>query len=322
MKEKNLSIELLKFMAVIIVMNGHMDVLYGKWDFLATGGAIGDALFFFVSGYTIFLGSFGRFDNWYKRRIKRVYPSVIAWAAVLSFWNFKQLTVVQLVNGGGYWFISCIMLYYVVLWVVRRFAEHKPLIPIFVCCFGVVIWYYMDSSCTDAMYGNNYFKWMFFFLFMLIGAYIGNSTLKIKFRFWSDVVSMSLSLVLFYGIQIVGDRYSLMSVFQLLTLMPLIGVALFGYKLCCSEVAVRMMHTKLGWCIRLISGLCLEVYIVQVTLIPLLANTIASLFPFSFLITFVAIIFVAYLTRCIGRVFSQLFDKEDMDWGKVFKAVS
>lgn len=126
MKEKNLSIELLKFMAVIIVMNGHMDVLYGKYDFLATGGAIGDALFFFVSGFTIFLGRFGLFDNWYKRRIKRVYPSVIAWAAVLSFVNTKQLSVYQIVNGG-YWFVSCIMLYYCVLWFVRKFAEHKPL---------------------------------------------------------------------------------------------------------------------------------------------------------------------------------------------------
>lgn len=72
MSKKNLSLELLKFVAVIIVLNSHMDPIYGKYGFLSTGGAIGDALFFFVSGFTIFLGRFGRFDNWYKRRIKRI----------------------------------------------------------------------------------------------------------------------------------------------------------------------------------------------------------------------------------------------------------
>lgn len=43
-----------------------MELLYGDFNDLATGGAIGDVLFFFCSGYTLFLGRMGRFDNWYK----------------------------------------------------------------------------------------------------------------------------------------------------------------------------------------------------------------------------------------------------------------
>ena len=56
-----------------------MELLYGKYNALATGGAIGDVLFFFCSGFTLFLGKMGRFDNWYKRRINRIYPTVFAW---------------------------------------------------------------------------------------------------------------------------------------------------------------------------------------------------------------------------------------------------
>lgn len=99
--KKNLSIELLKFVAVLLVLNSHMDSLYGKYDVFSTGGAIGDSLFFFASGFTIFLGRFGRFDNWYKRRIKRIYPSLIAWAFILSVAGVFQMTVCQLVTGGG-----------------------------------------------------------------------------------------------------------------------------------------------------------------------------------------------------------------------------
>lgn len=56
MKQRDLSIDILKFLAVIAITNSHMELLYGKYSTLATGGAIGDVLFFFASGYTLFFG--------------------------------------------------------------------------------------------------------------------------------------------------------------------------------------------------------------------------------------------------------------------------
>ena len=100
MKERNLSIELFKFIAVVLVLNSHMELLYGKYSFMATGGAIGDCLFFFASGFTLFIGRGGRFDNWYKRRIQRIYPSLIGWALLLSCIYSKDLTISTLAIGG------------------------------------------------------------------------------------------------------------------------------------------------------------------------------------------------------------------------------
>lgn len=77
MKQRNIGIDILKCFAAIVITNSHMDILYPKFGALATGGAIGDALFFFCSGFTLFLGRMGRFDNWYKRRINRIYPTVL-----------------------------------------------------------------------------------------------------------------------------------------------------------------------------------------------------------------------------------------------------
>lgn len=65
MKERNIGIDILKFFAALLITNSHMELLYGKYSILATGGAIGDVLFFFCSGFTLFLGRMGRFDNWY-----------------------------------------------------------------------------------------------------------------------------------------------------------------------------------------------------------------------------------------------------------------
>lgn len=72
------AIDLLKFLAVVLVVNSHMDVCYlDAYKSLATGGSLGDALFFFCSGYTLFLGRNLGFVCWYKRRLARILPSVI-----------------------------------------------------------------------------------------------------------------------------------------------------------------------------------------------------------------------------------------------------
>ena len=84
-KTRDISIDILKCIAAIVITNSHMELLYGKYNVLATGGAIGDVLFFFCSGFTLFLGKMGRFDNWFKRRINRIYPTVFAWAIMGAF---------------------------------------------------------------------------------------------------------------------------------------------------------------------------------------------------------------------------------------------
>lgn len=44
-KTRDISIDILKCIAAIAITNSHMELLYGKYDVLATGGAIGDVFF-------------------------------------------------------------------------------------------------------------------------------------------------------------------------------------------------------------------------------------------------------------------------------------
>ena len=101
MKQRDISIDILKFLAALLITNSHMELLYGDYKAFATGGAIGDVLFFFASGFTLFLGRMGRFDNWYKRRINRIYPTVFAWAAVGAFLFNYHYDMKQTIIGGG-----------------------------------------------------------------------------------------------------------------------------------------------------------------------------------------------------------------------------
>ena len=90
-QQRDIAVDIVKFFAVFLIINSHADACYPKFSLLATGGAIGDSLFMFVSGFTLYLGKQMRFDNYYKRRINRIYPS--AFAATLAIFCL----------GGGVW---------------------------------------------------------------------------------------------------------------------------------------------------------------------------------------------------------------------------
>ena len=321
MKARNQSIELIKFLAVITVANHWFSSLYVKWGFLATGGAIGDVLFFFASGYTLFLGRFDSFDNWYKRRIKRIFPSVIAFTALLSITNTNQLSVPQIICGGGYWFIKCIMIYYIVLYYVRKIAENKPLIPFLISVVTIVVWYLFEDSSTLFMYGATYFKWGHYFLFMLAGAYLGNKTIEIKSKPLIDGIMLLVSLVVFYGIQILAKRNAAVAHFQIVSLLPLMAIVIYVYKLCCTDFVEKMMRTKFGLCLRFVSGLCLEIYVVQGVIVHFMEGKLTSVFPLNLPIAFIMIVALAYVTRCVGRFFVQIFQNEDFNWDAVFEPI-
>ena len=121
MNERDYSIDILKFLAVFLIINSHMDALYVKYDMLATGGAIGDVLFLFASGYTLLLSKRNlRFDNWYKRRINRIYPSVFVCVVMGAMFVGKFSMSLSALWGGE--FIVAIMVYYILIFGIKKYA--------------------------------------------------------------------------------------------------------------------------------------------------------------------------------------------------------
>ena len=55
-KKRDIAVDFVKVIATLLVLNSHMGICYGSHSALATGGGIGDALFFFISGFTLFMG--------------------------------------------------------------------------------------------------------------------------------------------------------------------------------------------------------------------------------------------------------------------------
>lgn len=317
--KRDIGIDIIKFFAALLITNSHMEALYPQnMTFLATGGAIGDALFFFCSGFTLFLKPMGRFDSWYKKRINRIYPTVfvraILFALVFNIHNDINYTII---HGGG-WFVSCIMIYYVIAYIIDRFmSNHLHLSFAIASIITIVAFFLWDKPENFAMYGNTYLKWVFFFLFMLLGAIIGKNPRTISAK--KSLILLIFSFITYYAIVIPSQRYDKINDLQLLSLIPLLGMTVFTYSLFNCNIAKQLFNNKyLNTIIMFIGGLCLEIYLIQT---PLLKIDLGLPYPLNYIIMFIMIIVGAYILRCFARIFSQTFSKDDYDWRKVFKAM-
>lgn len=322
MRQRDVSIDIMKFLAVIAITNSHMDVLYGKFSYFATGGAIGDVLFFFVSGFTSLLGGKRTFGNYYKRRINRIYPTVFAWALITCAVFGRNKNFVDILLYGGGWFVTCIMVYYVVLFFIQRyFLNHLK--AVFGVCFIIVILLYVPFADEGKynMYGETYYKWCHYFLFMLQGALLGPSSKQKPVEAsngWMEILKAMICVVLFYGLCAfkLSESYNYI---QVLSLLPLAGVTYYVYRWCNTKwIKDIYKNTKAGWCMGAIGGLCLEVYLVQSNLFT---DKLNFMFPANILIIFLEILVVAYLVRCLSRIWSQTFKDADYNWKEVFKLV-
>jgi peptidoglycan/LPS O-acetylase OafA/YrhL len=93
---------LLKFIAIILITNSHLNGYYPV-SYFSTGGSLGNSIFFLVSaiGLTFSLDKkVINFSSWYKKRFIRIYPTM--WLAITVF------ILVGLFNFESYYEIRCI----------------------------------------------------------------------------------------------------------------------------------------------------------------------------------------------------------------------
>lgn len=341
--ERNKALDILRFFAVLLIVNSHFDELYPYWKELATGGAIGDALFFFCSGYALFLGRLGRFDVWYKRRVRRIYPSVISLAFITIFMLGHDVPFLFAMFYNAGWFVACIMIYYIFLYFVRRYVMDRmkwvyAIVITFVLCWYALFFEPLRTAVDNLgtglnwlvfcrpmdrvwMYQWNYFKWGFFFLFMLMGADVGLRESQRRTSHpsvWTELVVLLVCVCAFYGIPVLLQGYPAYSGLLILTLLPLCGICMSFYRLCSTQQMLKILQMKyIGSVVSIIGGLCLEIYLVQ----SLLRTTSLNyLFPLNLLIVFIAIVGVAYLCRSLGRFIQQTFSSEDgYRWKEIFR---
>jgi len=311
-RSRNDSIDFVKLLAVFFVLNSHMGICYANHSFLATGGAIGDALFFFISGFTLFLGGKYRFDNWYKRRLSRIYPSILAAGIVAALVFSSEDSFVEIITAKRYWFVQCIFLYYVLLYPIKIYV--KKLQAFFLVSFALVITSYFlffDFSGKGLFWGSSeYFRWLFFFLIVLQGAILGKKG-HIDFKKRHLLACFACVAAWYAACFFLGK-----SQWQIVSVVPMFGITYFLYAISNASLVKKILQARpLKTPVLLVGSLCLESYLIQKFIITDKLNVI---FPFNIPVIMFLVLLLAFVVRVLGEFTRQSFNKEPYDWKGIF----
>ena len=324
-RKRNHAIDLMKFLAALLITNSHMVSLYpDSYNRMATGGAIGDALFFFCSGFLLMGGTMTDFFNWYKRRINRIYPTIIVISiiGIVVFGNDPSFKFVLL--GGGGWFVQAILVFYAFFWFVKRFLINKLWIVYSIVGVLIIIWFcFFWNKALFILSDNTYLRWPCFFSMMLLGITIYKGEERNKrphHKLWCTIILLFASIVLYYGYQLLEVRFPVLLNFQLLLIPVLMAIVVLFYQICSHPLVIKLYTNNNSVYLLLfyISSCCLEIYL-SGRWSFWIGEKLIGLFPLNIIICFLLIFCIAYLVKVFSNFIRQTFSAEDYNWIKVFK---
>ncbi len=257
------------------------------------------------------------FPNWYKIRFNRLYPPIIAVAFLGALFFNDHYDVIH-IAWPHYWFVKCIMIYYVAISFIGSYTKNRLLPISILIAVGSAVWFYFayTNNHNFSIYGaGTYVRWLLFFVFMLLGAKLGTMTDRIKSKTFQDIFPLIICITFFYALFIAGTKYDNLGAMQYFSFIPLLCAMYYFYKVGNSNICKRLYNSKVGYfIIRFIGGLCFEIYLVQ---FYLFTDKMNNLFPLNIVIMFLTIFAVAYLTRCFARFISQTFKDAPYNWREI-----
>jgi len=315
------STNFLRVVAIALVINSHLDSMYpAKFASFATGGMMGNALFFMLSGWGLLLSMRERpraFGEWYGRRIVRIYPSV--WVTVLLL-TFPLGIYAGLIRPDNildemskfffppFWFLEALMIYYAVIYFVVRNFSYRRLAIVSMSVLAIYVVYYafwLDLSRFSIE--ETPFRVIFYFLVMLWGLYLGAQSDKLHSWGMLDVGFLLVSVACIYGhkfLMLHGEFVSWQWV-QHLASFPMLY---FFAKVARSDfVSQTIMGSRyLGRALTFISAMTLEIFMVNNS-IDFLDAKLGS-FPFNVMallsINLCLALVILYCAKPVGRMLS------------------
>ena len=302
-------IDFLKAIATLLVLNSHMGVCYKDYSFLATGGAIGDALFFFASGFTLFLGRMDTFDNWYKRRIMRIFPTVFVVGLIAALFFGDNNSFLDIILCKQYWFIPTILICYIPLYLIRRFFNGRQTVIaglVYLMLFGICFIILYDNHAL--FYGKNILWRKFFYLsLMIFGAIVGKNKDRINWKPWM-LLALIGSVFFFYILIYLLNGSSM----QIVSSIPLMGISFCIYVLGDSRLIKRIDNNSFcGNLIYILGSICLESYLIQNYII---SDSLNILFPLNILIIAGLVLVSAYAIHMVSEIVRRIMDSKPFDW--------
>lgn len=312
-------IDLLKAFAAVLITNSH---LADVWPIsaIASGGMLGNVLFFAVSGYCLTMpnraGGGIHFLPWYGKRIRRIYVSV--WLIELVQWMIAgQLPTASqafkyFIFPTRYHFVASIMILYIVFYLVQLVMERwkVPLRLIVVAyVIGITVFYLLvyDRSYTHVDVVEEPFIRCLFFGAMLMGMYFRQKESH-PASISGRTVAMLGFTTLYFASKIILSHYESLHDAQILTWVTILLALYFifdwaqGLELTLSEHLPAWIKKALHF----VASLTLQIYLVQFLVI----DRVSGLpFPLNLGVIVIGILAAAEVLHLVDSAIQNLLFK-------------
>lgn len=313
-------INYLKVLAAVLITNSHFGDIWPVGA-LATGGLLGNVIFFSVSGFLLYNIQLN-FSKWFSKRFFRIYPALAIFtmfAVCIGEYRLNGLqdAVRLFVYPTNYiflvWLIVCYCVFYAVA-VVDKKKKHFLEITMSVI-FVVWILVYMLLYDKSAYTVDNVSEPFILFLYiesMLLGALFNKHELyHVKFRI-SKVFFTGAFFVIYAASKILFSKVAFLVPFQILNQFVILITLCFVFGLFMSmEMLFKRIPKKVVRVVRHISNITLQIYVVQFVIIRYCSKIV---FPLNLITVTLAIIVAAtvlyyveaYARKAIGFMYKKV----------------
>lgn len=314
-KKRLYLLDVLRVFAILLVFNSHSDALY-PIPALATGGALGNALFFIISGYLLKIRS--AFLPHIGKRIARLYPGVfIVVTTYIIIGNLK-------LNGFGdfvsyyiwptnFWFFGAIILFDILTFCLEKLQFRNHFIwfsfimaVIYILAYVLIVdksvWSVEEPGLQTAA---QWFKVIYYYYIYALGFYLSQRSEK---RLTPASPSPKKLLILACLFFVLSNAVKLLFVWNtsllILQFLPqLLGIAFVYYALraglAYEERYLASTSERFRQFVGVLSNMSLEMYLVQFMAIGYLG--VRFIFPLNIVIALAATMAMAFVLQKIDQ---------------------
>ena len=175
------SLTVMRAFAIFAISNSHLRELH-RYSFLATGGMLGNTVFFFISGFGVTLALLAKpepLNSWYQRRLFRIYEPLVILTSLFLLIGYRTVSggfdIVRLyVFPYEYWFIPAIAVLYIPSYLFARFGSKFDFIVAFIVLTVAYLVFYLTIVDLERWNVEDHLpvKSIYYFSTMLCGIYI------------------------------------------------------------------------------------------------------------------------------------------------------
>ena len=309
-KKQLYALNALRLISILLVFHSHSGPLYPA-EALANGGAVGNALFFIISGYLI--KTKGSFLPWIWNKFVRLYPQAVIVSAVYVLMYYPvplpaREFCTQFCNRlVGFWFVGAIFCFCALIYVLDRLNvfDHFAVYSVIIWAAYVVCYILFVDKSQWSVENKSFFRWIYYFYIYSLGFCLKKGVIRRSKRPYKRLLAVALGcFVLSLGIKLLMSKISVLMYIQFTVQIAGMIVAILALNAVLSaeeDYRSRFSEKTIG-VINFLSRMSFEIYLSQRLYIRYFQR---FPFPVGWLCTIAATFVTAFLLNLLAGKLSK-----------------